>query len=191
MEIPLGLKSLLDSFSEIYTDFTVAVVILLFGIVLGKIAGKLILRLLHELEINKLVKKTTKSGFPIEELISSGTSYTIYFIFIVLSLQRMRLNPLLFDIIAVAIIAIIVISILLAIKDLIPNFIAGISIHFSNHIRDGDTIMINDIKGKVSHVGMIETRLETRRGDTIYVPNSLLTKSIVRKKRRRKRLKKN
>ena len=181
------LSSILESFSGIYTTFTVAVIVLLFGIVLGKLAGKFTLRLLHELELNKLVKKTMRTSFPLEELVSSTLTYLIYFVFIVFALEELGLNPYLFNVIAAGIIAIVVISILLAIKDFIPNVIAGVVIHLSNHIDEGDVITVTDIVGTVMEVGVIETRMETKAGDTIYVPNSLLTKNIVAKRRKRTR----
>ena len=85
---------------------------------------------------------------------------------------------------------VVVISILLAIKDFIPNVIAGLVIHLSDHIRVGDKVTVNDIEGKVMAVNALETRLETKRGDTIYVPNSILTKTVVKKKRGRRKRKK-
>lgn len=183
------LNTLLQSFKGFNTKFTAAVVLLLFGILLGKLIGKLVFRLLHELELDKLVKKVTRTGFPVEEFISSALTYLTYFTFIILSLETLGLNPLIFNIIAAGIIAIVVISILLAVKDIIPNIIAGAFIHLSDHIREGDSITVKDITGKVVQVNMVETKLETKKGDTIYVPNSLLTKTIVAKKRSGRRKK--
>lgn len=192
MEIGEGsaLNTILQSFKGLYTQITAAAIALLFGILLGKLIGKLVLRFLHELEVNRLVKQLTRTSFPLEEFISSGLTYLTYFAFIILSLETLGLNPQVFNLIAAGIIAVVVISVLLAVKDIIPNVIAGIFIHLSNHIREGDSITVKDITGKVEQVGMVETKLETRAGDTIYVPNSLLTKSIVARKRKRTERKK-
>ena len=179
------LRSLLESFSGIYTDFTVAVIYLLFGIAAGKLLGKISLRLLHELEVNRLVKDLTKRGLPLEEIVSSGLTYLVYLIFFVLALERLGLNPYLFNIIAMAIMAVLVVSVLLAIRDFIPNIIAGLAIHLTDRVREGDTIAVDGMDGKVVQVGVVETRLETKGGDTIYVPNSLLTKNIVKRRARK------
>lgn len=190
MEIGSALNTLLQSFKGLYTQITAAAIALLFGILLGKLIGKLVLRFLHELEVNRLVKQLTRTSFPLEEFISSGLTYLTYFAFVTLSLEMLGLNPQVFNLIAAGIIAVVVISILLAVKDIIPNAIAGIFIHLSNHIREGDSITVKDITGKVEQVGMVETKLKTRVGDTIYVPNSLLMKSIVARKRNRTERKK-
>ena len=182
-----ALNTLLQSVKVLNTTFTAAVVILLFGILLGKLIGKFVLRILHELELNKLVKQVTRTSFPVEQFISSGLTYLIYFSFIILSLETLGLNPLIFNIIAAGIIAMVVISILLAVKDIIPNVIAGMFINLSDHIREGDSITVKDITGRVVQVGVVETKLETKAGDTIYMPNSLLTKSIVAKKREKRK----
>lgn len=179
------LRSLLESFSGIYTDFTVAAILLLFGIAAGKLLGKLSLRLLHELELNRLVKGLTRKGLPLEEIISSGLTYLVYLIFVVVAMERLGLNPYLFNIIALAVMAVLVVSVLLAIKDFIPNIIAGLAIHLTDRLREGDTIAVDGMDGRVVQVGVVETRLETRGGDTIYVPNSLLTKSVVKRRARK------
>jgi len=161
---------------------TMGVVVLLFGVVLGKVMGKIVGRILHELEINKAIKSTFKTSFPMEELLSSLLTYTIYFVAIILSLERLRLDTFIFNIIAAGIIATVVVSILLAVKDFIPNVMAGVFIHFSDHIREGDTISFDGTVGKVMTINVVETKLETPNGETIFVPNALLTKRVVSRK---------
>ena len=46
-------------------------------------------------------------------------------------------------------------------------------------MKKGKKIKFNGIEGKICKLGMLELEIETKKGDTIYLPNSLLIKSKV------------
>ncbi|MBM3200720.1 mechanosensitive ion channel, partial [Candidatus Woesearchaeota archaeon] len=72
--------------------------------------------------------------------------------------------------------------IILAFKDFIPNITAGFFLHQKNMIKPGDVIKVKDIEGEVVSVSLVETILKVK-DDTVYIPNSVLTKNEVIKKK--------
>ena len=160
-----------------------AVVILLIGFILGKLAGKLIQKVLHEAELDNILKKAgAKVSF--ESALSQLAEYFIYFVAVIFALNQLGITTVVLYIIALAAMVILVISAFLGLKDFIPNFIAGIFIYRKEIIRQGDKVSIDSVSGKVDNLSLLDTRIKTAKGDIIYIPNSIVIKSkIVRKKK--------
>ena len=93
-----------------------------------------------------------------------------------MALNPVALTTTMFIIIFKAIVVLLVISIILSIKDFIPNFISGLIIRQKNFIEEGDIIQVKNIQGKVIYIDLLETQIENKHKDIIYVPNSILTK---------------
>jgi len=68
----------------------------------------------------------------------------------------------------------------LALQDTLSNFFAGIYILISQPVRVGDYIALeNGLKGYVSSIGWRETRIRTLPNNTVVIPNSKLSQSII------------
>lgn len=174
----------LDSlFSGFVSRLVVAFIILLFGFIIGKILGKIVHKVLHEIELNKLFHSATKVKVSLEEVISTFTSYFIYFIFIVIALEKLGIGVIAFNIVAAGVMVIIILSIFLGIKDFVPNLISGLLLRRKRFIKEGDKIKVNNAEGKIICMNLVETRIKTSKGDIISIPNSSLTKSEVVKKK--------
>ena len=169
--------------SDLLLRFILAAIILLVGIVIARIAGKVIHRLLHEIELNKLVKNATRTDIPIEDLASKAVVYIIYFFTIVMALNQLGITSFILYIISVGIIVVIIISFVLGVRDFIPNMFAGLNIQKKGFLKEGDNIEFQGTKGKVQRINLVETSIKTRSGDLISIPNSVLIKNVVKKKR--------
>ena len=165
-----------ELFDAIISKFIVAILILLVGVVIGRIVDKLLNRALSEIELNAIIKKATKINVALEEIISHSIAYFIYFITIILSLRQLGIATGILNILSLGVIIVIVLSIFLSIKDFIPNSISGIILLYKGLINEGETIMLLDMVGKIDEIGLLETKIITKAGDVIYIPNSLLTK---------------
>src|SRR5206468_2636989 len=75
----------------------------------------------------------------------------------------------------------------LALQDMLSNIAGGIALELENEIRPGDFITAGDASGWVQHVRLRHTAVTTRDGDTVILPNSLLTRSAVNIRSRRHR----
>ena|SRR3989344_5390245 len=163
----------------------IAIIILLLGFVVGKIVGRAVTRLLHGMELNNILKSAGVKN-PLEGTLGALVSYLIYFVAIILALNQLNVASLVLYIILITVVVIIVISFLLSVKDFLPNFFAGLFIYRHGAIKEGDLIQVNGTKGKILHISITETQVETDEGDMVFIPNSSLTKNKVIKLAKRK-----
>ena len=129
----------LSSLSSKLSDFTLnliaAIVILLVGLVIGRFLGNLTRKVLHELELDKLLREQTRFKIPLEQFLGSLVKFIVYFIAIIFALDQLGLQTAILNIILAIIIMIIVIFMILAIKDFIPNLMAGLFLHQKRNIK--------------------------------------------------------
>jgi small-conductance mechanosensitive channel len=64
-------------------------------------------------------------------------------------------------------------------KDYISNLISGLIITFSNQFSIGDTVKINDIKGKIVDITLSTIHVLNDDDDLIYIPNSVVFNSLM------------
>jgi len=178
-----GISYLNNLYSQFFLKFTVAIVILLIGFIIGRIVYKILQKILHEVELNKNLKK---AGIKIalEKIISNFAKYFIYFIAVIWALTEIGLTTTILNMISAVVLLLIIISLILAIKDFIPNAFAGFFIHRKKLFKEGDKITIHDVEGTVEKTNLIETEIKTTKGDTMYIPNSIIIKKelFVKKK---------
>lgn len=67
----------------------------------------------------------------------------------------------------------------LSLQDMLANIASGIALEFESDIGVGDFIKCGDSAGRVQHVRLRHTAIETPDGDRIMLPNSFLTRSSV------------
>lgn len=169
-------------FSNLFVSLVAAIVILLIGLVIGRFIGNIVRKILRELEVSKILKEEGVK-FPLEDVLSVGIKYVVYFVAIILALNQVGLTDTVLNIFLGIILVLIVIFIILAFKDFIPNAMAGFFVHQRRDIKEGDQIRVKNIEGKVIDINLIETKVKTKSGDVIYIPNSFLTKNEVKKRK--------
>ncbi|MBW2968432.1 mechanosensitive ion channel family protein [Candidatus Woesearchaeota archaeon] len=167
------------STSGLFYKFIVAIVMLLLGFIIGKILGRLVYKFLHSFDLNDNFTKLTRVTLKIEEIAETFTTYFIYFVTIVLVLQQIGLVSTILHMIAAGIIILIILSTFLGIKDFIPNAIAGFLIQGRKAFKVGQKIKVKGMTGVIIEINLLETKIETKNGDIIFIPNSVLSKTEV------------
>lgn len=168
--------------TELMTRFAAALALILFGVIAGILTEKIVRRLLHSLELDKVLVNVGLK-FPLEEFISSIAKYVVYFAGIIYALYKLGLSTVIVEIILGVIIVLLVTFIILAFKDFIPNITAGLSVRGRGAIKKGDFIKINNIEGQVIEFDLIEAKLKLKSGDVMIIPNSFLSKNIIVRKK--------
>lgn len=161
----------------------VALIVLLIGLILGRVAGRLVQKCFQELSLNSIFRKTTGINTSIEDIIGYGVRYTIYLLFVIIALNQLGLTSPVLVLLSGAVLVIVIILIFLGIKDFIPNFISGLMLHRRGFITEGDLIQVSGMEGNVIGTTLLETRIKTKKGDIIAIPNVVLTRNEVVKKR--------
>ncbi|MBI3033489.1 mechanosensitive ion channel [Candidatus Woesearchaeota archaeon] len=175
----------------VFTKIITAVVVLLIGLIIGKIIGNVLQKVLYELELNKLIKKITGLRIRFEEFIGTLVTYGIFFISIIFALDILELTTIIVQTLGMLILFIILISVVLSVKDFIPNLISGLIIAKKKLIQENDLIELGSVKGKVLQVELLETKVMTPNDDILYIPNSMITNQKIRRMRRKKHVSSN
>jgi len=177
MDITVFLQGVYNNY---FAKLIAAIVILLIGIFVGRFFGNLLKRILNELNTDKILKEGGVK-VPIEEFFGNALKYLIFFAAIIMALNQLGLATTVLYIILIVILIIIIILIILAFKDFVPNVTAGFFIHQKRNLNTGDFISVNDVEGQIININLVETKIKTKKGDIMYIPNSMLTKNNVRK----------
>ena len=172
-----GVEIITTTFSEIISNTVVAAIIILIGFVIGRIIGKIIQTVLKNISLDEIVKKYIRIKLPLEESIGMIISYFIYIFTIILGLNQMGITTQILNIISAIIIIVIILSLFLGLKDIMPNIISGIIINRKKILKKGDKIKIETIEGIVDNVKLTKTIIITSSGDQIYMPNRNIMKN--------------
>jgi small-conductance mechanosensitive channel len=60
------------------------------------------------------------------------------------------------------------------------NFVAGLLIAFTQPLRLGDTVVVENTEGIVEEIGLIYTFVRTENGDRLVIPNERLVSDTIR-----------
>lgn len=168
---------------ELLTNLTAAVLIMGFGIIVGNIFSILVKKVLQSFEVERLLKEHGVH-FPVDDFIASLIKYTTYVVGLVWGVTFLGLQRLVLVIILFILLGLLIGFILLAFKDFVPNFIAGIMLHWKKKIQKGETVELDSLEGKVTDMDMLEVRIKTDDGDVIVFPNVLIAKTVIKKKKK-------
>lgn len=161
-----------------------AIVVLLISFLVARFLGNLTSKVLRELNTNKILKESFGVRAPVEQIISKGVYYIVLFIGVILALNQLGLSTIILYIILIIIGIILVSFIVLALKDFVPNVFASIWIHQKKIIEVGDNIEFKDVSGKVIEINLTETRIESKDKEIVLLPNSLLLREKIKKKKK-------
>lgn len=179
MEAPSKTEYILNLIRPIVSEIIVALIILLIGFIVGKLLGKTTHWLLRTIDVNKYWKELTGMNWRIDAAVSGLLSGVTYFIVIVMVLNVLGLSAIIAKILGFGIMIIIFISFVLAWKDFIPNYIDGLRLY--KRLKVKDAVIVDDMKGIVEEVTWTDTKIQTEKGDYLYIPHSTFLKKGFKK----------
>lgn len=151
--------ALMELIRQLAGKSIVALVTLLIGFIIAKLAGRITRRILSEAEINRIL---ATEDMKLDKAISRLVEYVIYAITLLVILQQFGLTKLVLGIIITIAVVIIGFSALLAIKDFIPNAITGLFIKRKLKQNLGKKVRIGIVTGKLVHVGIVESVIQDK-----------------------------
>jgi small-conductance mechanosensitive channel len=160
-------------------EFTIALVVFLLGLVVGRLLGNLVRRLLLELEVNSIFRKTTGKTFDIARNSGRLVNFIVSFFGALIALTVLGLTGPLAKLAAAALLVLIAAGVLLGVKDYIPNLIAGFYIQKKKIFEEGDYVETEQVRGRVKKIYLTETEIDSK-GDIIFAPNSLFVRKTVK-----------
>lgn len=138
-----------------------AVVIVVVGFWVGKLGGKLVIKILKKKNVDK----------SIHHFLSKSTEFFIKIIFVSMALSKLG-----FDISSfVTALGAAGITAGLGLKDSIAQFASGIQILFNKPFNSGDFVEIDGLTGRVQDIRFMNTTLITVDNKRIIIPNNHIT----------------
>ncbi len=167
--------SLFQSAQQYFYTLVIAIAILLVGLALGLLARKFLRKLLQEIGLNRIFARV---GFSqdLEKGVSAAVSYVIYLLTIVFFLDYLGIRSIVLYLAAGGILMLLILTTLVGLKDVIPNFIGWLYLQKNQHLKEGRVIEVHEIHGTIERIGWLETEIKTDKGDILYVPNALFLK---------------
>ncbi len=159
------------------------IIILMVGFALGILVQKLLSKVLKEVELNHIASKLGIT-YNLEKWVSVIISYVIYLVSIVLSLNYLGITSIVLYLILGAVLMLLILTLIVGLKDVIPNLVAWLVLHKDERITVGRRVEVKEIAGRVEKIGYLETEIVTDFGDTLYVPNTLFLKSKFKVKKK-------
>ena len=167
-----------------FQKIAVGIVIILVGFGLGVLIKKVLYKVFKEIGLNKFASKVGIT-VNLERWVSSIISYVIYFLTVIVFLDHFLIRSIVLYLIVGAILALLILTFLVGLKDIIPNFIGWLVIQKKGNIKEGRKVEIREIYGDVEKIGYLETEIKTDSGDILYVPNSLFLKNKFKLRRKK------
>jgi len=162
------------------TDAVASVVILLLGIVAGKLVEKALRFLLHLIGVNAALKKHLGVRLYLEEIIPSIVAVIIYVITVVMALQALGIAVKVITLLFWFVLVVMVISLFLTLKDIIPNLVHGIALMRSTKISVGDRVRIANYDGMVKEINLTGIVLDQGKGEQVIIPHSYAKSQVIR-----------
>ena len=168
--------AILALIQEYIITIILGIVILLVGFALGVFAKKFLHRLFEEIELNRVLRKLQIRG-DFEKGTSILISYVIYVLTILFFLDYVGISSIVLYIGVASIGILLILTFLVGLKDVIPNFVAWALLQRRRFFRVGRRVEVKEISGVIEKIGLLETEIKTDKGDILYVPNTLFLKS--------------
>ena len=158
----------------IYNTFAVAVIIMLAGFIISKIVGKIVKRVLANVELNKVLAKAKFT--PMSDAVGGIVEYVLYFATLLVALQQFGLANITVWIVGIIAAIVIIFSLTLTARDFIPNAVVGLFIRKRLNAKLGKQVQIGMISGKLVHVGAVNSTIRSK--DEYCVPHLYASKYL-------------
>lgn len=150
----------------LYTIATVLITLFI-GVIIAKLAGRLVKRILAEAEINRLLKDSGLKA--IDQRVANIIEMAIYAITGLMILQALGWTQIALGIVIVAAALSLAAFIFLTMRTFIPNWVQGFSVRKELKKKIGQDVRIGTIKGNLLEVKPSYSIVKER--EKIYIPH--------------------
>lgn len=185
-DIIVRAETLFTQVSFYLNKLVIALVIILFGFIIGKIVERTLRILLAKLDTDEKLARLFKVRRNYARAIRRTIVRLIYLVTILIALNTLRLlSPVIVMLVFLAVI-VITISIILAGIDVFPNLAARATL-IKKRITIGDEIVIStpggNVHGTIVDMTLTDVHIKRRNGDLFFIPNSVFLNGYLAKKR--------
>ena len=168
---------LTNAWNYIQTNLAVAIIYLLVGFIIAYLLGRILRKVLKEIEFDNIIFKTLGLKLNLEKRISNLVTYILYFVAIIIALTELLIGYYILIGIVMLISLILLISLLLMIIDFVPDLISGIII--KNKLKIGSSLSYDGINGKIKDITLTNTIVKvSNNNDNFFIPNRTIKKDL-------------
>jgi small-conductance mechanosensitive channel len=166
---------LIETINPLIINISAAIIILLAGLMVGKLLSMIVKKIFLEVEADKTINKISPIKISITNIISLGVSIPIYIISFFLAMKQIGIATIVINLLLAILVLGIIGALILGIKDIPVNFIAGLKFKQKNII--GKKVRVGYVFGTVTKKGILKVEMETKQKDRIIVPNKYFEKN--------------
>ena len=115
-------------------------------------------------------------------LLGNLVRYTIYFLVVIMALSQLQISTEVLVIVTGSIFISMGLVVVVGLRDVAPNIVAGMHLLYEHTLNIGDTIKLDDYEGIIEDIGYVKSIIKTKEGEYVVIPNSELMKGIIIKK---------
>lgn len=108
--------------------------------------------------------------------------YTIYLIVVIMTLSQLGISTGVLMIVTGAIFATVGAIIVIGMKDIASNAVAGMYVLYEKTLNVGDNVQLREYEGIIEDIGFVKSVIKKKDGEYVMVPNSELMKGIIIRK---------
>ncbi len=151
---------------------------IIFGVVIGKVLGNIVKRWLKVVDWGSRLRITDEEKVEITYYTSMLVRLIFYAGGTVYALGQLGVSSRFIFGVLLVLLVFVGIFILLAVKDYIPNMLAGWYIKRTQKLKKGDRITLKNIHGEIVHIGWLETKMQTK-DEVVFIPNAVLNRNEI------------
>lgn len=179
-----ALDASFQTLNPVVLDILSAILILFVGIILGKIMGNLLRKLFQAIGVDVFLSKLLRFRVRIQAVLAGLVALAIYVLTVILALQQANLLNILVAGLSYVIILLVLASILLALKDMLPNLVMGWVARRKLRLRRKQQLSFGTYAGVVEEVSLLDIKLRTPEGELLLVPYSVLMRRTIHLKKK-------
>lgn len=165
-------------FSVFFGNIDIAVIVLLVSLIVGKLISVLLNKLFLEIQLDKNLNNIISKKFKISKLLSNFVRLLIYGAGIIYSLVLIGIWSYIVNFIGVLILIIVLGTFILAVRDFLPNLIAGFWTR--KKIDVGEPVFIGNIQGEIESFDLLSLTIISG-NDKLIIPYSVFQEKRLKK----------
>jgi small-conductance mechanosensitive channel len=145
------------------------------GFILGRLLSGFVADVLKGETMQKILKPRGYGELEVD-LLAAMMKYFIYVLVFLVVIMQFGFGEFVVQTIAVIFILVLFLIMAYSLKEFIPNVAAGLYINRNEIFEEGDTIQIDEFKGRVIRKGVLSTIIKTEDRKIIIIPNSIVAR---------------
>lgn len=177
-DLPPPIAYLPAPMDALYHRIIIALILLLIGLILTRLASRVFFLLLSESGIGDVLRRWFRNRLNWERHLTSFAAFCGYCWSIAVMLRYLGLLYATLLILGISAATSLIILSLLKLLSVVPNYLAGRYLLRSRMLLLGKQLALPGISGKIIRFTFSEIQLKTKRGDILHIPHRYVRKLL-------------